>query len=108
VAVLSVAVQIGGSVGHGAPPLRHVDLVSSWRMLVEELVVEASNGGNFVIQAAVHRRDPVGKWPSRLRADMNERSPEPPTDGGEVDGRRRRGGGGLGKRWNKGQLAVGV
>jgi hypothetical protein len=30
-------------------------------MLVEELVVEASNGDNFVVRAAAHRRGPVGK-----------------------------------------------
>jgi hypothetical protein len=33
-------------------------------MHVEELVVEAGNGGNFIVQAVVHRGGPVGKWPN--------------------------------------------
>jgi hypothetical protein len=30
-------------------------------MPVEELVVKASNGRNFVVQAAIHRHCPIGK-----------------------------------------------
>jgi hypothetical protein len=30
-------------------------------MLVEELVVEASNGGNFIVRADVHRCSPIWK-----------------------------------------------
>jgi hypothetical protein len=51
-----------------------------------------------------HCHGPIGKWPNRLHADRDERSPQPPTD---MDGRQRQRGG-LRKRWNKGQLAVGA
>jgi hypothetical protein len=71
VAVLPVAVQIGGSPFHGAPPLRHVGLVCLTEdgghdhhqvgiivrvgvrlvkeVCVEELVVEVNNGRNVVV-----------------------------------------------------------
>jgi hypothetical protein len=76
-------------------------------MLVEELFVDGINGGNFVVRAVVHQRGPIDKWPNRLHADKDKHSPEPPTDGSEVDSRRRRWRG-LGKQWNKGRLAVGA
>jgi hypothetical protein len=84
VANLPVAVQIGGSARHEAPPLRHIDLIFLvedachghhqfdiivglgvqlvFKEMCVELVVEVGNGENVVIiRAAIHRGARVGK-----------------------------------------------
>jgi hypothetical protein len=70
-------------------------------MLVTELVVEVSSGGKLIIRADVHRCSLVGKWPNRLRADRNKQSPEPPTDGGQMET------GSGGEAWGLGGTRIG-